>query len=83
MELLEEFEEATMGKGSRIDQIVNGFALPSEGSEGLSESERKELHAHVTNTKFGTAAIAKVLRRRGYEIGESSVRRYRQKHDTR
>lgn len=83
MDLIEELETATI-KGSsnrsKIDQIIDGSLKPAEGHAGLDESERNELHDLVVNPKFGTAAIHQVLSKRGYDLGESSVRRYRQKH---
>ena len=82
MELLDELEAKQTGNTNRskIDQIIDGTLMPKDGKEGLSESDRMELHDLVVNPKFGTATITQVLIRRGYEIGESSVRRYRQKH---
>lgn len=81
MNFIDELEAATASPNkSKIEQIVDGTLKPKDGREGLGESDRRELHDLVVNPKFGTAAIAQVLTRRGYEIGESSIRRYRQKH---
>jgi hypothetical protein len=63
---------------SKIAMIIDGSLLPAEGSEGLSESDRAQLHDLVLNPNFTTTALAKALQRRGFSIGESSIRRYRQ-----
>lgn len=80
MKLVDELEAVGSVNKSKIDQIIDGTLTPKDGREGLSELDRAELHDLVLNPKFGTAAITQALIRRGYEIGESSIRRYRQKH---
>jgi len=84
MGFADDVREATIRGGSSnksiISRIIDGAVEPSEGFDGLTELERAQLHDSVINPHFGTAAITQVLRKRGYDIGESSVRRYRQKH---
>lgn len=47
--------------------------------EDLPEDESKELLELILDDKIPYPAIGRVLRRRGYELGDESVRRYRKK----
>lgn len=81
MDIAEELEQVSRAGSSqsKIGQIIDGTLEPSSG-DGLSDHDRSVLHELVMSPKYSTAAISQVLRGRGFEIGESSVRRYRQKY---
>lgn len=82
MSLFDELEQQPQPSRSKISQIISGELQPAQGGRGLTDEEREELHDLLVNPKYRTASIHRLLKGRGFTIGETSVRRYREQHSS-